>query len=525
MGTEAGTLFENLDAFDEIQEEAVSACGQDSPLGQLPALEPDMPFNPFLAKDQHIHGLYELLKTILLLPICVARLMVILLCILFAYLFSKVALVGAKDWVQNPLPKWRRKMLWPIRWVARLILFSCGFHWIKIKGRSFPREQAPVLVCNHVTFVEPLLIFFKHLPVIVTAQENVDMPVVGAVMRAIQVIAVKRDGPDSRRVAAAEIKRRAMCNDWNPVLIFPEGTTTNGKVIISFKNGAFKPGLTVQPIVVKYPYVHLDPSWVAHGISIYYLLFRLTTQFHNCLEVEYLSVVAPTWKEQKSPRDFAKRVQTNMAQALNVMVSEHSFEDGALLMEALKWKDFSGGASVEFGWFELVYKLKLREAKHYLRKFHCLDVENKGNVTFDEFLNSLELPNCPPLEQTFFLFDRTRRGYINFRQYLATLAFISRHKNFRGMLEAIFILLDKDKDGLLSEEETVQSLRDVIPSVTAEQAEKLWEKVNKQKDHFINKMEMFSFLQSNPEYVAVLVVAKPDLVWNSRTRIEETWGT
>lgn len=80
-----------------------------------------------------------------------------------------------------------------------------------------------------------------------------------------------------------------MCNDWSHVMIFPEATTTNGKVLVSFKAGAFTPGFSVQPVVIRYPHVHLDPSWTAEGPAILSLLLRLMTQFHNFMEVSLCS--------------------------------------------------------------------------------------------------------------------------------------------------------------------------------------------------------------------------------------------
>ena len=36
---------------------------------------------------------------------------------------------------------------------------------------------------------------------------------------------------------------------WSQLVIFPEGATTNGKAILTFKAGGFIPGVTVQPEV------------------------------------------------------------------------------------------------------------------------------------------------------------------------------------------------------------------------------------------------------------------------------------
>lgn len=112
------------------------------------------------------------------------------------------------------------------------------------------------------------------------------------------------------------IQRKASSDQFPRVLLFPEGTTTNGRVIISFQLGAFIPGYPIQPVIVRYPHVHFDQSWLVGfllilissfphmftflvlmfhfvgfdilfrgNISLAMLMFRMFTQFHNFMEV------------------------------------------------------------------------------------------------------------------------------------------------------------------------------------------------------------------------------------------------
>jgi lysophosphatidylcholine acyltransferase/lyso-PAF acetyltransferase len=37
-----------------------------------------------------------------------------------------------------------------------------------------------------------------------------------------------------------------------PLLLFPEGTTTNGRHLLPFKTGAFLAGQPLQPVVIRY---------------------------------------------------------------------------------------------------------------------------------------------------------------------------------------------------------------------------------------------------------------------------------
>lgn len=75
------------------------------------------------------------------------------------------------------------------------------------------------------------------------------------------------------------MQRKASSDRFPRVLLFPEGTTTNGRVVISFQLGAFIPGFPIQPVIVRYPHVHFDQSWYNYffhsksgsfGIAFYY---------------------------------------------------------------------------------------------------------------------------------------------------------------------------------------------------------------------------------------------------------------
>jgi lysophosphatidylcholine acyltransferase/lyso-PAF acetyltransferase len=89
--------------------------------------------------------------------------------------------------------------------------------------------------------------------------------------------------------------------------------------------------------------------------------------------VEYLPVIHPTQAEQKNPQAFAERVRVTMAQALNISVTRHTYEDAALVMEAVKLKLDSKAAILEFGKFEKLYQLQVKILKHWLHKFLAMD--------------------------------------------------------------------------------------------------------------------------------------------------------
>ena len=132
-----------------------------------------------------------------------------------------------------------------------------------------------------------------------------------------------RRSDSSRKAAADAIVRRARSPlDWLQVFIFPEGTNSNRKQLIKFKNGAFNPGRPVQPVVIRYPGYgdgHDAITWTfkqAHSylFSVWLLLSRPV----NEIEVEFLPVYAPDEAERADPELFARRVQELMARELGV---------------------------------------------------------------------------------------------------------------------------------------------------------------------------------------------------------------
>ena len=58
---------------------------------------------------------------------------------------------------------------------------------VQVKGECAPRDVAPVLVCNHVSMVDPLCLAILHLPSIVSTKEVMHWPLVGVMMQALQV--------------------------------------------------------------------------------------------------------------------------------------------------------------------------------------------------------------------------------------------------------------------------------------------------------------------------------------------------
>lgn len=81
--------------------------------------------DPFRNHTPKIEGVYEWIKLILCVPIALIRLVLFGLFLAIGYVATKTALNGWKD-KQNPMPKWRCRVMWITRLCSRGILFSFG---------------------------------------------------------------------------------------------------------------------------------------------------------------------------------------------------------------------------------------------------------------------------------------------------------------------------------------------------------------------------------------------------------------
>ena len=81
--------------------------------------------DPFRNDTLNIDGVYEWFKILVCLPVAAIRLVLFGLCLMVGYLATKFALQGWKD-KQNPMPKWRCRVMWITRICTRCILFAFG---------------------------------------------------------------------------------------------------------------------------------------------------------------------------------------------------------------------------------------------------------------------------------------------------------------------------------------------------------------------------------------------------------------
>jgi lysophosphatidylcholine acyltransferase/lyso-PAF acetyltransferase len=87
--------------------------------------------------------------------------------------------------------------------------------------------------------------------------------------------------------------------------------------------------------------------------------------------------MTPTVKEMKLPHEFTERVRSEMAKALGVPCTEHSFLDIKLALAAEKLKQPQSPSLVEFARMEKLFRLDYPTAQDYLKKFSTMNLSHR----------------------------------------------------------------------------------------------------------------------------------------------------
>jgi lysophosphatidylcholine acyltransferase/lyso-PAF acetyltransferase len=249
------------------------------------------------------------------------------LVLVIAWIVASIGLIGMDR--SKPVTGWRKPLQKFVGLLGRAYLFCIGVHYVKQTGRQCSKDEAPVLVvAPHSSFFDALAIFCTGFSYFVNREENKSIPLIGKCIEFNQAIFVSREDPKSRQRAKEEISQRTRSKDpWSQFVIYPEGATSNRRAVLRFKPGGFIPGVTVQPVLMKYPNHHDTISWTwdqPHGVAL--CILYTVCQLHVYAEIEFLPPYTPSEEEKKDPQLFADNVRKVMADAAGVPLCEMSYE-------------------------------------------------------------------------------------------------------------------------------------------------------------------------------------------------------
>ncbi len=134
------------------------------------------------------------------------------------------------------------------RW-ARHLLHTIG---IRIEVIGTPPDFAALLVSNHRSYLDPILLLRDLDALPVAKAELASWPILGKGAASAGILYLKRDNSGSRANTLRQIE--AKIQEGFPVILFPEGTTSGLPDTLPFKKGAFqmaaRSGLPIVPVAL-----------------------------------------------------------------------------------------------------------------------------------------------------------------------------------------------------------------------------------------------------------------------------------
>ncbi|XP_016848437.1 lysophosphatidylcholine acyltransferase 1 [Anolis carolinensis] len=366
---------------------------------------------------------------------------------LLAWPFAFIASIGtAEKELEQPLSWWRKVVDFLLKAIMRTMWLAGGFHWINVKGRqALPTEAAILTLAPHSSYFDAIPVTMTMASIVMKA-ESKDIPVWGTLIKYIRPVFVSRSDQDSRRKTVEEIRRRAQSNGkWPQIMIFPEGTCTNRSCLITFKPGAFIPGVPVQPVILRYPNKLDTITWTWQGPGALKILWLTLCQFHNFVEIEFLPVYIPSEEERKNPSLYANNVRRIMAKALGVSVTDYTFEDCQLALAEGQLRLPSNTCLLEFAKLVRSLGLKPEKLEKELDVYSGSAKRMKGKrISIKKFAEYLEVPVSDTLKNMFALFDEKEDGLIDLREYVIALSVVCRPSKTLQTIQLAFKMYQSD---------------------------------------------------------------------------------
>ncbi|XP_060520331.1 lysophosphatidylcholine acyltransferase isoform X2 [Cylas formicarius] len=464
--------------------------------------------NPFVHRLE-LDTTYEKIKTAILTLILVpVRVGLICFFVITGWMLATIGLFGIteEELRDRPLEGWRKKLKSIICFLGQSSLLAGGMRF-KVKGRQASRKEAPILVAApHSSFLDAGVVYMTGLPCNICRRESGNDFHIGKLINYTQPIYVWRDDPDSRQNTIKEIIKRATSDlDWPQILIFPEGTCTNRSCLITFKPGAFYPGVPIQPVCIKYPNKLDTVTWTWEGPSALKLLWLTLTQISSHCEVEFLPVYTPSEEEKRDPKLFANNVRAVMAKALGIPVVDYSYNDCKLMTKAKEMNLPLATSLVEVR--KLRRKLGLEsskiEEKVLNTNYACRDC---SKVSFIEFVQLLNIPpNEPAAQQLFRIYDKDNTGRMDFRDYI--LGVIGTDPN-RSILDIVrlacqlfsqFQMYDNGKHGKITAEDFCKAICQTL-ALSKDYALEVFDQVDRNQLGYITFENFINYAQKKAEF-------------------------
>jgi len=174
---------------------------------------------------------------------------------------------------------------------------------IRVKYLGNRPSEPGLILSNHRSYIDIVLIPSKTPYVIVAKKEVSKWPIIGLAAKAIKVIFVDRDSAENRRRVREQIISRL--KEGLSVLIYPEGTTFEGPGILPLKPGMFRvaanEGLKIFPVAIEFK--DKDMAWIGDDTFLLHF-FKAFSNWRVDVDVSFGPVISGSDEKQLREETF-----------------------------------------------------------------------------------------------------------------------------------------------------------------------------------------------------------------------------
>lgn len=292
----------------------------------------------------------------------------VLLTIVGAWVAIKVVTYGKN--IEEADQKLKEKIQLIGKIAGRSFLLSCGIFvdtkevsvdYTKYLGKDYEKKEnhyqqwsrCAATISNHVSWLDIMILIGQKGNGFITSDKVASFPFVGTVCTWLGSIYVSRLDKESRantiKMLDEKMKNIALNKEYSELAIFPEGTTSNGRYLLPFKQGAFMNFLPLKPLVIEIDSLSkislaMDIiEMTTHVIIVCCVLYHSVTLYSipDFYPTKYFieEYIPSVIQEQQKPwQVYAEVMRTIMNQVSNISKGNQTYEDKVQLLDILRNK-------------------------------------------------------------------------------------------------------------------------------------------------------------------------------------------
>ncbi|XP_031675795.1 lysophosphatidylcholine acyltransferase 1-like, partial [Oncorhynchus kisutch] len=174
-------------------------------------------------------------------------------------------------------------------------------------------------------------------------------------------------------------------------------------------------------------------------------------QLHNEFIIEFLPVYTPSEEEKNNPALFAHNVRRLMAKALDIPITDYSFEDCQLAMAEGQLRLPVDTCLLEFAKLVRRLGLKPQNVEKVLQEFGNRARKMEGEkLGLEAFAHYLDVPVSDMLRDIFSLFNEQEDNMIDIREYVIALSVVCRPAKTLETMKLAFRMFEAEEDSAIT---------------------------------------------------------------------------